>query len=263
MSQPTDAAPDRPVTARERARVAFTEDLMTAARARLAEHGAAELSLRAVARDLGVASSAVYRYVESRDALLTRLIVEAYDDVGVVCESAAERARAQAEPPAQVLLAVTRAFRGWAVEHPRSFELVYGTPVPGYAAPEETIAPALRLWRVVVGLVLEAHARGELHPTAPPIPGDGLVEPAALELGRAAAAELGQGTADWGEAEVLHCFALFATLIGATTAELFGHFHGAAADYGAVHDAVVATAAAGAGLQIDLGPRADAPRDRA
>lgn len=151
-----------------------------------------------------------------------------------------------------MLLEVTRAFRGWALEHPRSFELVYGTPVPGYAAPQETVAPALRLWRVVVGVVLEAHGRGELHPTAPPIPGEGLVEPAALEFGRAAAVELGQGTSDWGEAEVLHCFTLFATLIGATTAELFGHFHRAAADYGAVHDAVVATAAAGAGLRIDL-----------
>lgn len=253
-----DDVPAGVPTARERARVAFTEDLMAAARARLAEHGAMELSLRAVARDLGVASSAVYRYVESRDALLTRLIVEAYDAVGTVCEAAAERGRAAGDPPGQVLLAVTRAFRGWALEHPRSFELVYGTPVPGYAAPQDTVGPALRLWRVLVGLVLEAHGRGELHPTAPPIPGEGLVEPGALEFGRAIAAELGQlgpgdeGAPEWGEPEVLHCFTLFATLIGATTAELFGHLHRAAADYAAVHDAVIATAAAAVGLRIDL-----------
>lgn len=256
-----DEVPVRAATARERARAAFTEDLMAAARARLAEHGAMELSLRAVARDLGVASSAVYRYVESRDALLTRLIIEAYDDVGAACEAAAERGRADGDPPAQVLLAVTRAFRGWALAHPRSFELVYGTPVPGYAAPQDTVGPALRLWRVLVGLVLEAHGRGELLPTAPPIPGEGLVEAGALEFGRAIATELGQLGADgpggevaptWGEPEVLHCFTLFATLIGATTAELFGHLHRAAADYAAVHDAVIATAAAAVGLRIDL-----------
>src|SRR5690606_39111362 len=86
-------------SAREIARARFTAALLDAARARLATDGAAGLSLRAVARDLGVASSAVYRYVDSRDALLTLLVVEAYDEVGAACEAAAERARADGATP--------------------------------------------------------------------------------------------------------------------------------------------------------------------
>src|SRR5690606_10050030 len=84
---------DDVVTARERARAQFTEDLLAAARVRLATDGAAGLSLRAVARDLGVASSAVYRYVPSRDALLTLLILEAYDAVGAGSERAGSHTR--------------------------------------------------------------------------------------------------------------------------------------------------------------------------
>src|SRR6478736_9694910 len=113
-------------TARERARAEIMAELLTAARARLVADGAADLSLRAVARDLGMASSAVYRYVESRDALLTLLIIEAYDAVGHVAEEAAGR---PATGPAAAWLEVARAVRGWALEQPYSFELIYGTPV--------------------------------------------------------------------------------------------------------------------------------------
>src|SRR5690242_5011216 len=90
----TTEAPSVPATARERARAQVKAELLDAARARLESDGAAGLSLRAVARDLGVASSAVYRYVESRDALLTLLIIETYDAVGAVAEQAAAHARA-------------------------------------------------------------------------------------------------------------------------------------------------------------------------
>jgi AcrR family transcriptional regulator len=83
-------------------------ELLASARERLGTDGAANLSLRAVARDLGVSSSAVYRYVESRDALLTLLIIEAYDAVGEVAERAAAGERAAGSPPAQTWLAVAR-----------------------------------------------------------------------------------------------------------------------------------------------------------
>src|SRR5690606_36222763 len=69
-----DGTVNTPRTARERARAEVMAELLAAAKARLSVEGAAALSLRAVARDLGMASSAVYRYVDSRDALLTLLI---------------------------------------------------------------------------------------------------------------------------------------------------------------------------------------------
>src|SRR5215472_1888721 len=82
-------------TARERARAEITAEILDAGRRHLAREGAAGLSLRAIARDLGMASSAVYRYVASRDDLLTRLIIDAYDMLGGAAESreaAADRA---------------------------------------------------------------------------------------------------------------------------------------------------------------------------
>ena len=240
-----------PPTARERARAAFTADLLTAARSRLAADGPAHLSLRAVARDLGVASSAVYRYVPSRDALLTLLIIDAYDEVGAACERAEERARAAGAPPAAVFLEVARAFRAWALGHRSAFELVYGTPVPGYAAPEDTVPHAVRVWAVLVRVVVSAHVDGSWRPTGPTPAGDGLVDTPALDLGAAVAAASGADVTV-APVDVVRTFALFTAVLGAVTAELFGHLHRAAADHPRVFDAVVAAAAAGAGLHVTL-----------
>ena len=241
-------------TPRERARAEFTTDLLEAARARLVAEGAAGLSLRAVARDLGVSSSAVYRYVESRDALLTVLIIETYDEVGTVCETAAAAARADGVPAGQVLLAVARAFREWALAHRRSFELVYGTPVPGYAAPQDTVEHALRIWAVLVATLLEAQAEGTLGPVSVDV-GPGLVEPGAVAFGAGVVAARGlqDVVGQWGEPEVVRAFTLFAGLVGAVTVELFGHLHRAAADNARVFDAMVALTASGVGVQVDVG----------
>ena len=76
-------------TARERVRAELTREITEVARRQLAAEGAAGLSLRAVARELGMVSSAIYRYFPSRDDLLTALIIDAYDAIG----EAAERGR--------------------------------------------------------------------------------------------------------------------------------------------------------------------------
>src|ERR1700733_3862182 len=79
--------PSAPRTARERARAEITAEILATARRYLATDGAPALSLRAIARDLGMASSALYRYFGSRDELLTRLIVDAYDSLGAAAEA--------------------------------------------------------------------------------------------------------------------------------------------------------------------------------
>src|SRR5215207_3373039 len=101
-------------TARERVRAEITAEITDAARRQLAEVGAAALSLRAVARELGMASSAVYRYFPSRDELLTRLIIDGYDALGAVAEHADD----PAAPPEERWLSVCRATRAWALAHP-------------------------------------------------------------------------------------------------------------------------------------------------
>jgi len=124
--------PEQTIGTRARARAQTIEDLKRVARAHLATDGA-DLSLRSVARELGMVSSAVYRYFDSRDALLTALIIDAYDDMGEATE------RAEAAVRRSDLRgrwhAACHAIRDWSRAHPAEFGLLYGTPVPGYYAP--------------------------------------------------------------------------------------------------------------------------------
>ncbi|WP_083649183.1 TetR/AcrR family transcriptional regulator [Cellulosimicrobium sp. CUA-896] len=146
-----------PRTARALARETLTREILDAARARLASTGPAELSLRAVARDVGMVSSAVYRYFPSRDALLTALLVECYDELGAAVEQA-EAAVVRDDVEGR-WLAACRALRTWCVGRPGDFALLYGTPVPGYAAPRDTVEPATRVVRALVRVVADAAAR--------------------------------------------------------------------------------------------------------
>ena len=150
-------------TARERARAELTREIKEEARRQLAAAGAQGLSLRAVARELGMVSSALYRYFPSRDELLTALIIEAYDAVGERAE-AAVRAADPADPRAR-WRAFAHAIRDWAIAHPHEYALVYGSPVPGYKAPEATIGPAARVPLALMGIVRDAWDCGRM--TAP------------------------------------------------------------------------------------------------
>jgi len=107
-------------------------DIIQVAREHLARHGAAALSLRAIARDLGMASSAIYRYVDSRDELLTRLIVRAFTSLADTVHQAHD-AVARDDLVGR-WNAVGRAIRDWALENPHDFALIYGSPVPDYVA---------------------------------------------------------------------------------------------------------------------------------
>jgi AcrR family transcriptional regulator len=156
-----------PRTARALARATLTEEIVDTARTRLAQEGAAALSLRAVARDLGMVSSAIYRYFPSRDDLLTRLIVDAYDALGEAAESAeAEVRRGDLRGR---WLAVAYAVRDWGRAHPHEWGLVYGTPVPGYSAPPDTVAPANRVTTLLIPLLADLQVRGQ-PATAYPMP---------------------------------------------------------------------------------------------
>lgn len=148
-------------TARERARSEVSAEILTTAREHLAIHGAAGLSLRAVARDLGlVSSSAVYRYFANRDVLLTALIVEAYDSLGDHVAAAIETHRRRA--PLERWVIAAEAVREWAVEHPHEYSLLYGSPVPGYAAPDDTVVPGTRVSVALIQIVDDARVAGRL-----------------------------------------------------------------------------------------------------
>jgi AcrR family transcriptional regulator len=149
-----------PRTARERARAEITAEILDAARGYLATDGAPALSLRAIARDLGMASSALYRYFKSRDELLTRLIIDAYDALGAAAEVA--EATIDRNDLAGRFAATCSAVRAWALAHPNEYALIYGSPVPGYAAPADTVRPASRVTTLLLRIIVEAAAAGRI-----------------------------------------------------------------------------------------------------
>lgn len=153
--------PNAPRTARERARAELTREIKEEARRQLAAVGADGLSLRAVARELGMVSSALYRYYPSRDDLLTALIIDAYNSLGEAAEAAAADVAGPGTGRGR-WVATCDAIRGWALARPHEYALIYGSPVPGYRAPEATIGPASRVPLAFVGILTDAVASGEL-----------------------------------------------------------------------------------------------------
>ena len=84
-----------------------------------------------------MASSALYRYFASRDELLTRLIIDAYDSLGAAAET--REAAVDRNNLAGRFTATCEAVRAWALAHPNEYALIYGSPVPGYVAPADTV----------------------------------------------------------------------------------------------------------------------------
>jgi AcrR family transcriptional regulator len=183
MEPQLDRPPSATRTARERARTEITQEILDAARGYLATDGAPALSLRAIARDLGMASSALYRYFDSRDALLTRLIIDAYDSLGAAAE-ASESVVDRADLTGR-FTAICRAVRAWALAHPNEYALIYGSPVPGYVAPTDTVAPASRVATLLMWILIDATTAGRIPASDAQAPEDPEVGP---ELGTAAAA---------------------------------------------------------------------------
>lgn len=156
---PSPLATDGPVTltARQRARAEVTAEIVQAARLQLAAEGAASISLRAIARDLGMPSSAIHRYFATREALITRLIVEAYDSIGAATEESQQGVAT--DDLMGRFGAACRAIRGWSVAHPHEYSLVFGSPIPDYEAPEETVQSAARVPGVLGAIMLDAVKR--------------------------------------------------------------------------------------------------------
>jgi AcrR family transcriptional regulator len=224
--------------ARERARTEVTVAIKDEARRQLAAEGAARLSLRAVARELGMVSSALYRYFPSRDDLFTALIIDAYDAIGAAAEEAL--AATDGAAPADRWIAVCRAARDWAVDHPHEYGLVYGSPVPGYSAPQDTVAPASRVGLALVAVARDARRDGLLGPPQ----GRPLAEPVRTDAARLAselAPELPVPT-------IAALVAAWAQVFGIMSFEVFGQFNSVVEARGPFFDQAAAALAAQVGL---------------
>jgi AcrR family transcriptional regulator len=198
----------------------MTIEITTIARRQLAESGSAGLSLRAVAREMGMVSSALYRYFASRDDLLTALIVDAYTAVGAAAEAA--EADVRRTDLAGRWQATCRAVREWAVASPHEYALIFGSPVPGYRAPEDTVDPAARIPLLLLQIMADAVAAGlGPEPTAPVAR---TVRPNLSRLAMQVAPTLN-------EAQLAVALMAWTQLIGSISFELFGHLNNVISDY--------------------------------
>ena len=198
---------------RQDTRDRIEREIVEVGRRHLVTDGAAGLSLRAIARDLGMVSSAVYRYVASRDDLLTLLIVDAYTDLADTVDRAGEDAEGSWRDR---LLEMALAARIWALDQPASWALMYGSPVPGYHAPAElTVGPGTRVIGALFAVVGAGIRAGDVpdsgatpsRPTSRDF--DGVRE----EFGFPG-----------GDATVMKCFLMWAALVGAIGLEVFGQY---------------------------------------
>jgi AcrR family transcriptional regulator len=118
-------------TRRERLRTATVAEIKEGARRLLVTGGPQAISLRAIARDMGMTAPAIYRYFPSLDALIVALAGDLFDELRQTVEAAGEAA---GDDPLGQLAAMGRAFRLWSIRHPVEFALMFGTPVPGMTA---------------------------------------------------------------------------------------------------------------------------------
>jgi AcrR family transcriptional regulator len=171
------------------------------------------LSLRAIARDLGMVSSAVYRYVASRDELLTLLLVDAYSELADAVDRARDRA---GDSWRDQLRDIAHAAREWAVAQPASWALLYGSPVPGYHAPRDrTVGPGTRVVAALFDAIAAGIAAGDIPPSESAVP-----QSVSSDFDRLRE-EFAFGGDD---SAVAKCFLVWAGVVGAISMEVFGQY---------------------------------------
>jgi AcrR family transcriptional regulator len=159
-------------TRRERQHTAIREEIKETTRRLMAEHGTEGIATRLIAREMGLTAPALYHYFANRDALITALIVDAFNALADTLQEASEQTMEQA--PGEQLRKVLLAYRQWALAHPADFQLIYGNPIPGYEAPRELTFPAaVRGFRIIFPLVAKllensAHTLSSEYSSIPP-----------------------------------------------------------------------------------------------
>ena len=232
----SDPVPDTraPASRRERLRSQTIRELKEASFAEVRERGAVGLSLRSVARRLGMSPAGLYRYVDSREQLLTLLIADGYHDladhllVALGAPPAERTAGDGADPQVPViagpeqdvaarLSAVALAYRAWSVAHPNVFGLLFGDPIPGYQAPPggPTVEAMNRVGRALAQPLIEAWHQGRLR-THPALDAEELAAPLAPMV---------PATADLPTDVLAQLLLSWGRLHGQVSLEVFGHHH--------------------------------------
>lgn len=228
--QDVRVAKEKAASIRALNRERITAAILDAARDQIAHSGASALSVRAITRELGMASSAIYRYFPSRDDLLTRLIIDAYNALGDATEAA--EAEVKRSDLRGRWLAIVHGARDWALAHPQEWSLIYGSPVPGYVAPQDTIGPASRTTGLLTGILADLYVRGDLTPH---------------KVGRSVHAALAPVRSamppDVPDDLIVRGLMAWTAMVGTISLEINGQFHNVIADVDEYYDHVMSRTA--------------------
>ena len=207
---------------RERLRAETVTEIKQAARRRLVTGGPAAISLRAIARDLGMTAPALYRYFTGLDALILAIVTDLFEDLRATVAGAAS---GDDEPLIRVGH-MARAFRRWSLDRPAEFALMFGSPVPGITPLDTRYGPlsdaGARFGETFFTVLGEHYARHPFGGDAPDLP-----EPALRELFQPYLDTFG----DRFPLPVIYLFvAAWTRLYGIVAMEVFGHLRWAMTD---------------------------------
>lgn len=149
---------------RERIRESTFEEIKSIAWKQVAEQGVPTLSLRAIAREMGMTAPGLYRYFPSRDDLVTALIKDAYDAFTMYLETACDELTEKDHIGR--FRAVCLAYFHWAIAYPSCYTLIFGSPVPGYQMTEAAYSSSRKGFLVLQNIIEKARSAGRIHPPA-------------------------------------------------------------------------------------------------
>jgi AcrR family transcriptional regulator len=203
-----------PATRRTRQRQETVAEIMDLARRQLAAHGAGGVNLRAIAREMGTASSALFRYFPSHSDLISALLADAYAALADTLDAALDTR--PAGDHAGRWSALCAAYRRWSLDNPADFALIHGTPVPGYQAPPQVAGPAAgRIIETALSVYAAAVQAGAADPARSVIPPD-------LQTGPLWASLLGERAHGHQPRLAGIILTAWASVIGYLSAEIFG-----------------------------------------
>jgi len=239
-----------PATRRARQRQATVAEIKALARAQLADGGTGAVNLRAIAREMGTASSALFRYFPSQADLISELLADAYAAV-----AGAVAAAVDACPPgdhAGRWAALCHAYREWSLANPAEFALTHGTPVPGYQAPVQATGPAAaRTITTALGVYAAAVQAGAADPDRSAIP-------AGIQTGPLWASILAGQTHDYEPRLAGVILTAWASVLGYLSAEIFGSLTALVADTSLLYRAHIRAVMTGMGYDPGLAGAATA-----
>ena len=239
-------------TRRDRVRAATIEEIKGTARQLLVDEGPDAVSLRAIGRAMGRTAPALYRYFGGRENLLEHVCGDIFTEIAADIHAAIVRAaQASGGDMTAKMIAACRAFRSWALAHPREFGLLFGTPLPGleslHDGPETADVVAECAGKFSLEFLTLFFELWSKHPF--PVPADAEIDPDLLaQLVRyrdALGADLPAGA-------VLTFLRCWVRLYGMVSLEVFGHLHFALDDASALFDYTLTELAGLVGLEYPV-----------